>query len=162
MIAEIAPAYSLESSTAVLRGRSPGPGGRLQRALRSLTFENMETTSRAAGGDLCRVVCFNRRKIDALRRDMPPRAETARASSTYKVLGHAGRLAVLSLLAAEECCVCDVANVLRLPLSTASQHLRALKRAGLAVSRREGKLVFYFVADERARELALPSLEGVA
>jgi len=119
----------------------------------------METKSRTAGDDLCRVVCFNRRKIDALRRDMPPAPETAHASATYKVLGHPGRLAVLTLLAAEECCVCDVANVLRLPLSTASQHLRALRHAGLIRPRQDGKLVFYSLADEGVRRL-VPDAEG--
>lgn len=120
----------------------------------------METKSRAAA-DLCRVVCFNRRKIAALRGELPPVAETGRLSATYKVLGHPARLAVLALLAAEECCVCDVANVLRLPLSTASQHLRALRHAGLIRPRQDGKLVFYSLAHDDVRRL-LPDAEGVA
>jgi DNA-binding transcriptional ArsR family regulator len=113
----------------------------------------METKGREESADLCRVVCFNRRKIDALRRDLPPAADTKGLSATYKVLGHPGRLAVLSLLAAEECCVCDVANILRLPLSTASQHLRALRHAGLIRPRQDGKLVFYSLAHDDVRRL---------
>lgn len=121
----------------------------------------MEAKSRSAGDDLCRVVCFNRRKIDSLRREMPPAAETARTSATYKAIGHPGRLAVLTLLAAEECCVCDVANVLRLPLSTASQHLRSLRNAGLIRARQDGKLVFYSLAHDDVRRL-IPDPEGAA
>jgi ArsR family transcriptional regulator, lead/cadmium/zinc/bismuth-responsive transcriptional repressor len=111
--------------------------------------------------DLPEVVCFNRRKVADLRQRLPDPADLDVLTRTYKALAHAGRLAVLNLLAMDECCVCDVAHVLRMPVSTASQHLHALKRAGLADSRREGKLVFYFAAHERARALALPSLEGV-
>src|SRR6185369_11610878 len=107
----------------------------------------METSGRG-DDDLCRVVCFNRKKIAALRKDLPPTGGLDKLSSTYKALGHPGRLAVLALLAAEECCVCDVANVLRLPLSTASQHLRALKHAGLIRPRQDGKLVFYSLTSE--------------
>jgi DNA-binding transcriptional ArsR family regulator len=120
----------------------------------------METKSRNADDDLCRVVCFNRRKIDALRRDLPAARETADLSATYKALGHPARLAVLTLLAAEECCVCDVANVLRLPLSTASQHLRALRNAGLIRPRQDGKLVFYSLANDGVRRL-VPDPQGV-
>ena len=117
--------------------------------------------SRRAEDDLCRVVCFNRRKIASLRGDLPPTGELDRMSATYKALGNPVRLAVLTLLAAEECCVCDVANVLRLPLSTASQHLRALKTAGLIRPRQDGKLVFYSLARDEVRRL-VPDPDGVA
>jgi DNA-binding transcriptional ArsR family regulator len=121
----------------------------------------METKGREEGADLCRVVCFNRRKIDSLRRDLPAAGEIGGLSATYKVLGHPGRLAVLSLLATEECCVCDVANILRLPLSTASQHLRALRHAGLIRPRQDGKLVFYSLAHDDVRRL-IPGPDAAA
>ena len=110
--------------------------------------------------DLPAVVCFNRRKVAQLRERIPASSEVDERARIHKVLGHSGRLLVFSLLAEDECCVCDVAHVLRMPVSTASQHLHALKRAGLASSRREGKLVFYFVANDRAREFALTTLEA--
>jgi DNA-binding transcriptional ArsR family regulator len=91
----------------------------------------------------CRVVCFNERKIAALRRRLAPAGEIAGLAAAHKAVAHAGRLAVLRLLADEECCVCDVANVLAIPVSTSSQHLKALKGAGLVASRQDGKLVFH-------------------
>ena len=109
--------------------------------------------------DLPDVVCFNARKVTKLRSLVPDAAALEDAVRVYKALGNPGRLAVLSLLALDECCVCDVAHVLRMPLSTASQHLHALKRGGLVQSRREGKLVFYSPANELARGLAAPALE---
>ncbi|MCE9634262.1 MAG: metalloregulator ArsR/SmtB family transcription factor [Planctomycetes bacterium] len=112
----------------------------------------METNGglRTVPDDLCRVVCFNRRKIAALRKRLPDAGDVEQTSSIHKVLGHPGRLAVLSLLAIEECCVCDVANVLGLPLSTASQHLRALRTVNLIKPRQDGKLVFYSVTGPAA------------
>jgi ArsR family transcriptional regulator len=116
-------------------------------------FELLETTefAVATASDLCRVVCFNERKIAALRRRVAADDGTRELSGVYKALGHPGRLAVLGLLALEECCVCDVANVLRMPLSTASQHLKALKSVGLIRPRPDGKLVFYSLAGPEVR-----------
>lgn len=99
-----------------------------------------------AEADFCRIVCFHEEKILSLR-DRAPAPESLGASVTVlKALAHPGRLAVVRLLAMEECCVCDVANVFSWPISTASQHLAKLKAAGLLKSRTEGKLVFHSLA----------------
>ncbi len=112
--------------------------------------------------DLPEVVCFNAKKVGRLRKLVPNADSLEDTVRIYKALGNSGRLAVLSLLTLDECCVCDVAHVLRMPLSTASQHLHTLKRGGLIRSRREGKLVFYSPTGRRAREFAAPALETVA
>ena len=69
-------------------------------------------------------------------------------------------LALLSLLALEDCCVCDLAHALQLPTSTVSQHLSRLRAAGLLRSRQEGKYVIYSLAQPLAELLTLrvPSL----
>lgn len=111
----------------------------------------------------CKVVCFNGEKITALRAALPRSAALASAAARHKVLGHPARLAVLAVLAVDECCVCDLANVLRLPLSTLSQHLRTLREAGLVRSRQEGKLVFYSLSEgARTAASGILALEGVA
>ena len=88
-------------------------------------------------------MCFNTAKIRALRAALPPKATLAASAARYKALAHPARLAVLEVLGVESCCVCDLANVLGLPVSTLSQHLKTLRKAGLVSSRQEGKLVFY-------------------
>jgi len=99
---------------------------------------------------VCRVVCFNEKKVRALERHLPTAGELEAEARRHKALGHPGRMAILHVLAMEECCVCDLANVLRQPVSTVSQNLRTLRTAGLVRSRQEGKLVFYSLAPERA------------
>lgn len=102
--------------------------------------------------DLCedvpKVICFNRQKVQHLRDALPAAATLGREADRLKALAHPGRLAVLHVLEAEECCVCDLAHTLESPVSTTSQHLRRLHRAGLVSSRPEGKLVFYSLAPE--------------
>ena len=63
------------------------------------------------------------------------------------------RLRILQLLAKEELCACEVMAALDLTQPTASHHLGILERSGLVVSRREGKWVFYRLADSKVEVL---------
>ena len=97
----------------------------------------------ANNAPICRVVCFNESKIARLKDRLPEQGQLRDLAEQYKAVGHTGRLAILHVLAEEECCVCDLSSILGQPVSTVSQHLRTLKSAGLVRPRQEGKLVFY-------------------
>ncbi len=91
----------------------------------------------------CTVVCFNKDKIAAIRKRLPSERELRESARRHKVLGHPARQAILHALSMDECCVCDIAEVLGKPVSTVSQHLRTLVSEGFLDYRQEGKLVFY-------------------
>jgi DNA-binding transcriptional ArsR family regulator len=76
-----------------------------------------------------------------------------RLEATFSGLADNTRLRILQLLAKEELCACEVMAGLDLTQPTASHHLGILERAGLVVSRREGKWVFYRLADARVEIL---------
>lgn len=101
----------------------------------------------------CREICFNAEKIGTLRKQLPAKRELAEKARRYKALGHPARLAIVHLLELETCCVCDLANILDMPVSTVSQHLRVLATAGLLESRQQGKLVFYSLPQHAAVEV---------
>ena len=63
------------------------------------------------------------------------------------------RLKILRLLAGEELCACEVMAALDLTQPTASHHLGILERSGVVASRREGKWVFYRLADPKVESL---------
>ena len=65
-----------------------------------------------------------------------------------KAVSHPLRLRVVSLLASGELCVCQVAEALEVPLSSASEALRELKRAGFVTERREGRWVVVALVSE--------------
>jgi len=100
----------------------------------------------------CGVVCFNNRKIQKLQKRLPDTEELIREADSYKAMGHPVRLAILKIIKLEECCVCDLANILAQPVSTISQHLRTLKMVGILKYRKEGKLIFYSLVDSKILE----------
>jgi ArsR family transcriptional regulator, lead/cadmium/zinc/bismuth-responsive transcriptional repressor len=97
---------------------------------------------------ICSVVCFNEKKIHALQKQMSTIDELRGPAERYKAMGHPARLAILNILNVEECCVCDLANILEQPISTVSQHLRILRLVGLVKSRQDGKLIFYSLNED--------------
>ena len=68
-------------------------------------------------------------------------------SKIFKALADAIRLRILSLLSSREMCVCEVMVALGLTQPTASHHLRILENVGLVKDRKEGKWVFYSIAN---------------
>lgn len=73
-------------------------------------------------------------------------------SKVFKALADGNRLRILSLLKTREMCVCEVMVALDLTQPTASHHLRILENVGLVKDRKEGKWVFYSIADHRLIE----------
>jgi ArsR family transcriptional regulator len=71
----------------------------------------------------------------------------------FAALGDATRLKMLKIIADEELCSCEVMAALELTQPTTSHHLGILERAGLLSSRRNGKWVFYKIANSQVKNL---------
>ncbi len=78
----------------------------------------------------------------------PKQALFAQFAAIAKALGHGHRLELLELLAQGERTVEVLAQLTGLSTANASQHLQNLKRSGLLKSRRQGKFVYYALADD--------------
>lgn len=74
-------------------------------------------------------------------------------SELFKVFGDSTRMKILFVLFESEVCTCDLAAVLNMTSSAISHQLNALKRAKLVKNRREGKAVFYSLADDHVRTI---------
>ncbi len=80
-------------------------------------------------------------------------SETAdKQSRFFKALADETRLRIVKLLGVREMCVCEVMVALGLTQPTASHHLGLLENAGLVKDRKEGKWVFYSIADQKLIE----------
>jgi ArsR family transcriptional regulator, lead/cadmium/zinc/bismuth-responsive transcriptional repressor len=89
------------------------------------------------------------RVIDAL----PDRAEIRRVAETFQLLSDPTRAGIVYALALEELCVCDVAAVAGLSMSAASHQLKRLRDRGVVDYRKEGRMAYYRLSDDRLRAL---------
>jgi DNA-binding transcriptional ArsR family regulator len=85
-----------------------------------------------------------------------------RLAQTFKVLGDATRVRILSALAGTELCVCDLADALQMTPSAISHQLSILRRMRLVRTRKQGRQVFYALDDEHIEQLFQRGLEHVA
>lgn len=94
-------------------------------------------------------------------RPNPKQALFAQFATVAKALGHAHRLELLEQLAQGERSVEVLAQRTGLSIANASQHLQHMRRAGLVSTRRDGKFIYYRLADDAVLDL-LASLRRIA
>jgi len=93
--------------------------------------------------------------------ESPKQALFAQFAAVAKAVAHPHRLELLEQLAQGERSVEVLADRIRVSVASASQHLQHMRRAGLIVARRDGKFVFYRLADNAVLDL-LVSVRRVA
>ena len=79
----------------------------------------------------------------------------------FKVFGDTTRIKIICALFESEMCVCDIAQLLNMSQSAISHQLRVLKQAQLVKYRREGKTVFYSLADAHVNTILNQGLEHI-
>ena len=92
---------------------------------------------------------------------MPEESELYDLAELFKVFGDSTRIRILFVLFEAEVCVCDLAKVLNMTQSAISHQLRILKQNKLVNSRREGKSVFYSLADGHVRTIIAQGREHI-
>ena len=84
---------------------------------------------------------------------MPDDEEFTDLSAFFKILGDYTRTKILWALDKNEMCVCDLASLLNMTKSAVSHQLRLLRIANLVKSRRDGKVIFYSLADDHVKAI---------
>ena len=79
----------------------------------------------------------------------------------FKVFGDSTRIRILFVLFESEMCVCDIAQLLNMTQSAISHQLRILKQSQLVKSRRDGKSVFYSLADDHVYRIINQGFEHI-
>ena len=91
----------------------------------------------------------------------PDEAELSDVSDLFKVFGDETRLKILFALFEKELCVGDIAESLNISQSAISHQLKLLKQSRLVKGRRDGKLIFYSLADDHVSTVIAQGLEHV-
>lgn len=99
--------------------------------------------------------------IQHARTAMPGDDITSAASDFFKAFSDKTRLRILSALAADELCVCDIASLLSMSQSAISHQLRFLKQVRLVRSRKAGKTVYYALCDDHIQTILAQGIAHV-
>ncbi|MBO4837484.1 MAG: helix-turn-helix transcriptional regulator [Clostridia bacterium] len=99
--------------------------------------------------------------IEQVRGILPDEDTMLDVSELFKVLGDSTRCRILFVLLVSEMCVCDLSQMLSMSVSAVSHQLRILRQARLVRYRRQGKTIFYSLADEHVRTLLSQGMEHV-
>ena len=109
----------------------------------------------------CEYMHVHEHMVNQVMEVMPAGEELQNLAEFFRVFGDSTRIRILYVLFEAEVCVCDIAEVLGMSQSAISHQLRVLKQSKLVRSRRDGKTIYYSLADEHVRTIIGQGLEHV-
>ena len=111
--------------------------------------------------ETCGFLCVHEEVAARVQQELPPEATLLRLAELFKVFGDGTRVRILYVLLTAEVCVCDLARLLGMTQSAVSHQLRILKQAHLIKARRDGKTIFYSLADDHVATLLRQGMEHI-
>lgn len=116
--------------------------------------DNKETDSKE-------YLAAHRELVEKVQKSQPSEEHLYDLAELFKMFGDSTRVKILFALIESELCVGDLAQILNLTQSSVSHQLRLLKDAKLVRFRRDGKIIFYSLADEHVRTILHMGMEHV-
>ncbi len=104
----------------------------------------------------------HKKLVEELTSTLPDEDTLEDISELFKIFGDSTRIKILYVLHEGELCVCDIATVLQMTQSAISHQLRILRQTRLVRTRREGKSVYYSLADDHVRTIISMGIEHIS
>ena len=111
--------------------------------------------------ECCELMCAHEEIVEKVQKEMPDEDTLYDLTELFRIFGDSTRIRILYVLFEAEMCVCDIAQLLGMTQSAISHQLRALKNARLVKARRDGKTVFYSLADDHVKTIIDQGIEHV-
>ena len=111
--------------------------------------------------ECCEAVEVHEELLKIVREKLPAEESLLDLAELFKVFGDSTRIRILFVLFEAEVCVCDLAAALNMTQSAISHQLNILKRNKLVKCRREGKSMFYSLADDHVRTIVSQGMEHI-
>lgn len=111
--------------------------------------------------EICDTVEVHEDLVKKVMETMPEETELYDLAELFKIFSDSSRIRILFVLFEAEVCVCDLANLLHMSQSAVSHQLRILKQSKLVKNRREGKSIFYSLADDHVRTIIAQGREHI-
>ena len=109
----------------------------------------------------CEMIHHHTEVIKMVIDEMPPEEDLYDLADFFKVFADSTRIKILYVLLCSEMCVCDLAQILNMTQSAISHQLRTLKQMDLVKNRRDGKTIFYSLADEHIKSILSQGMEHI-
>ena len=103
--------------------------------------------------EVCEFMHAHEDTVKSVKELMPHDETIFDLAELFKIFGDSTRMKILYTLFESEMCVCDIALLIGASQSAVSHQLRLLKQANLIKPRRDGKTVFYSLADDHVRTI---------
>lgn len=107
----------------------------------------------------CEHLFIHTSAVEEVKASLPTDEILSDLSDLFKLFGDTTRIKILYLLFERELCVCDIAALLNMTQSAISHQLKTLKNSKLVKYRREGKVVFYSLADNHVRSIIAQGMD---
>ena len=111
--------------------------------------------------ECCESTEIHEDRLKLVREQLPSEDDLYDLAELFKIFGDSTRIRILYVLLEAEVCVCDLAEALNMTQSAVSHQLRILKASKLVKSRRDGKSVFYSLADNHVLTIISQGLEHI-
>lgn len=115
----------------------------------------------AHNSPVCAIEVIDRVKVERARQALPPSERLETLAETLRALGDPTRLLIVTALAAEELCVCDLATLVGVSRSAVSHSLRTLRQLQLVRYRKVGRIAYYSLDDGHVADLVRDGLQHV-
>lgn len=109
----------------------------------------------------CQEALVHSEAVDHVRAQLPPDEQLYDLAELFKIFGDSTRVKILYALLESELCVCDIAKLMEVTQSAVSHQLRVLKNSKLVKFRREGKTVYYSLADDHVIHILAQGMEHI-
>ena len=106
-------------------------------------------------------LCVHEDTVKRLLEEMPAEVDLYDLAELFKVFGDSTRIKILYALFSAELCVGDLAQLLGMSQTAVSHQLRVLRTNKLVKGRKEGKIVFYSLADDHVRTILGQGMDHV-
>lgn len=111
--------------------------------------------------EVCEVTELHEDLLRQVRETLPDEDALMDLAELFKVFGDTTRVRILYVLLEAEVCVCDLAAALGMNQSAVSHQLKILKQNKLVRARRDGKSIFYSLADAHVRGMLAMGMEHI-
>ena len=109
----------------------------------------------------CESEVIHEETVKAVRKTFPADEVLFDLSDFYKIFGDTTRVKILYALDKSQLCVCDISALLGMSVSAVSHQLRTLREADLVRQNRQGKVIYYSLADDHVRSVLECGLEHI-